>query len=229
VLDSVPLSDVLAHELDLDPIRFGEQEGGRIAAAHDARRRTGAEAGLATLREELARAPAGIVHLQAHAVTSDPNPSAALLLLADGIADMPQLARVPFAGALVVLSACQSAGGRVQAGEGTLGLLCGVFGGGARGAVAALHDVNQQATADLMAQFHTRLAAGDDPAEAMRAARGVLAAAQQYAHPYYWAGFGVYAPPQEEPGSLWRWLLAGGALLGLLLLVLALARRGARA
>ena len=67
-----------------------------------------------------------------------------------------------------------------------------------------------------MAQFHAFRANGDDAAEAMRRAREVLAAAPNYAHPRYWAGFAVHGgdgSPASPSDLRWYLALAGGVLL----------------
>jgi hypothetical protein len=79
---------------------------------------------------EEAGLPAGVLHVNTHAVQSERTPSASLLLLANGATDMAAFATLPLRGALVVLSACESAGGSLAHGEGTKGLLFGVFGAG---------------------------------------------------------------------------------------------------
>jgi CHAT domain-containing protein len=45
------------------------------------------------------------------------------------------------------------------------------------------------ATTSLMAGFYSRLAVGDDPATALRAAQLTLRSNPETAHPFYWAGF----------------------------------------
>ena len=92
------------------------------------------------------------------------------------------------------------------------------FAAGARAALASIWNLNQQATSDLMAQFHAFRADGQDEATAMQSARGTLAAAPQYAHPHYWAGFGVWAGAvPERPGASWLPWAAALALACMLL------------
>ena len=149
-------------------------------------------------------------------------------MLSDGPLDMGSLATLPMRDMMIVFSSCMSAGSARAGGEGIKGLLWGPFGAGARSVLASHWQMNQQSTMDLMGQFHHHVAAGVGEGEAMRRARQTLAAAANYAHPHYWAGFGVYAsPPTAQAssiaGSVWPYLLMlAGAVL---LVVLGLRRR----
>lgn len=222
ILDSVPEDPELARVYGLPALAFGAEEAGLVAQAWPgALRLSGASATLTGLRAQReAQAGAGILHINCHALSDTRTPAGSLLLLADGAADMGSLAQLPLDGDLVVFSACSSAGIHAQGGEGLKGLLWGALGAGAQGVVASLWPVNQQATKDLMAQFHVELSRLGDPAEAMRLARRRLAAAPNYAHPAYWAGFSLCSIPghrlRAAPwwGPSWWWLL-GPALLSL--------------
>jgi hypothetical protein len=178
----------------------------------------GLGAGLGALRTTAAFS---LLHISAHAINHPGIPSASLLMLSDGAVDMATLATLPLADMLVVFSACQSAGARRAGGEGVKGLLWGPLSAGARAVVASLWQVNQQATKDLMGQFHFQLGRGVSEGEAMRRARQTLSGAANYAHPSYWAGFAVYGVPGvAEPAAVgrgwwWSWWLGGGVVLAL--------------
>ncbi len=73
---------------------------------------------------------------------------------------------------LVVLSACQTALGRAQAGEGMLGLRRAFHQAGARSVISSLWSVNDRSTAQLMQDFYTGIWTQDlPPAEALRKAQ----------------------------------------------------------
>ncbi len=59
--------------------------------------------------------------------------------------------------------------------------------------LASLWKVDDEATADLMVEFHRRLRAGDRTSRALRLAQLEMIRgrddAPHYAEPYYWAGF----------------------------------------
>lgn len=194
VVDSVQSSPELEEALGLQPLAFSAREAELTQRAYgDVQRLTGEAASLPGLENALRDKQLDLLHISAHAVQSSIVPTATLLLLADGATSLASLAELSCEGALVVLSSCSSALGVAQEGEGSLGILLWPFATGARAVVASIWNVNQQATADLMGQFHHFRAAGADPAEAMRRAREALAAAANYAHPHYWAGFPVFA------------------------------------
>ena len=73
---------------------------------------------------------------------------------------------------LVVLSACASGRGPMRTGDDRLASLGGAFlEAGARCVILARFPVEYDRTLELMGRLHARLAAGDPPAEALRAAR----------------------------------------------------------
>lgn len=226
VLDSIraPAAETA---LPLDPLRFSAIEGERVAAQYGSARRLREDgATLSALREALQREPVDVVHVSGHAFYDPHVPSASLLLLADGLASMQSLLDLPLRGASVVLSNCITATGEAKGGEGVLGVSWGPLAAGARAVFAAHWSVNQQATADLMTQLHHHRAAGAGDAEALRAARERLAAAPQYAHPYYWAGFSVFGPgAPADAGARWPWWVVGALVV---VALVALAWRRAR-
>lgn len=91
---------------------------------------------------------------------------------------------------LVVLSACRTAQGEEGHGDG-LGLLTrGFLYAGARRVVVSLWDVDDEATAALMARFYRgMLREGLSPAAALRAAQLSISQEKRWQSPYYWAGF----------------------------------------
>ncbi|MCA9002315.1 MAG: CHAT domain-containing protein, partial [Planctomycetes bacterium] len=97
---------------------------------------------------------------------------------------------------LVVLSACETALGEVQAGEGMLGLPRTLHTAGAESVVSALWEVNDQATADLMQDFHRRIwEEKESPVEALRSAQLRMLMQQRLRgeepDPVLWGGFVV--------------------------------------
>jgi tetratricopeptide (TPR) repeat protein len=91
---------------------------------------------------------------------------------------------------LVVLSACETGLGKEIKGEGLVGLTQGFMYAGARRVVVSLWNVNDKATADLMARFYRgMLREKKTPAAALRAAQMEMSRQKQWQSPYYWAAF----------------------------------------
>ncbi|MFT3714058.1 MAG: CHAT domain-containing protein [Archangium sp.] len=88
---------------------------------------------------------------------------------------------------LVVLSACETGVGLVQAGEGVFGLRRAFILAGARTLVMSLWRVPDQQTSELMQAFYWYLIAGAGRAEALRAAARSIR--KTHAAPFYWAAF----------------------------------------
>jgi CHAT domain-containing protein len=137
------------------------------------------------------------VHFTAHATANRESPldSAVILsgpdnaykLYARDVADLPLRAE------LVTVSACRSAGERIYAGEGLVGFAWAFLRAGARRVIAGLWDVDDRSTADLMDVMYERLAAGDTPPQALRAAKlALIAHGGVTAKPYYWGPFQVF-------------------------------------
>ena len=90
-------------------------------------------------------------------------------------------------GQIIVLSACETAGGRRLAGEGILGLPRAFLRAGASTVVASLWRVADEPTSELMIAFHRLLRDGEGPAAALRKAKLELIGSGQPASA--WAPF----------------------------------------
>jgi CHAT domain-containing protein/tetratricopeptide (TPR) repeat protein len=106
----------------------------------------------------------------------------------DGVLTALEVAGLDLDGtALVVLSACETAGGVATGGEGAYGLRRSLVLAGARAQVMSLWQVDDQATRELMEDFYAGLTAGRGAPRALRDAQRQARAA--HPHPYYWAAF----------------------------------------
>ena len=158
-------------------------------------------------REETFKAEAGryrVLHFATHGTLDDYNPMYSRLLLAstdageDGFLEAREIVNLNLNADLVVLSACQTARGRVRAGEGLIGMSWAFFVAGTPTTVASQWKVDSASTTLLMANFHRLLAAREagrtaraGKAGALREAALKVLANPQYRHPFYWAGFVV--------------------------------------
>ncbi len=139
-----------------------------------------------------------MIHFAAHATALRESPldSAVVLSPADNRYKLyaRDLFEQPLRADLVTISACRSAGARVYAGEGLVGFAWGFLRAGARHVVAGLWDVDDESTARLMEALYKRLAGGDSPAVALRAAKlSLLQSGGAFAKPYYWGAFEVFS------------------------------------
>lgn len=157
-------------------------------------------------REEVVKSEASrysVLHFATHAILDDHNPMYSRIMFAqagrsaaeDGMLEAWEIMKLDLAAELVVLSACQTARGRVGAGEGMIGMSWALFVAGAPSVLVSQWKVDSARTADLMINFHRNLMSigpGGKPAftksEALRAAALRLLRGT-YNHPTYWAGF----------------------------------------
>ncbi|MFW5665486.1 MAG: CHAT domain-containing protein [Coleofasciculus sp.] len=180
---------------------------------------------LSNLKTESRRQPFEIIHLATHAEFNGDNPSNSYIQLWDTKLRLNQVRQLewylPPPIELLVLSACQTALGNIEAELGFAGLAVQT---GVKSAVASLWYVGDEATLSLMSGFYNQLRLPDITikAEALRQAQlamlreqvyfeggkltGIEAlevelpglgtrANQRLSHPYYWAGFTIIGSP----------------------------------
>jgi CHAT domain-containing protein len=159
--------------------------------------------------EELGRYD--LLHIAAHTVVDDQRPWRSGILLADvehqvepaswGVEESvdpeefiiraSSIDELRLPARLVVLSGCETAGGRVLSGEGVLGLTSAFFSAGVPVTVATLWPVDDRVTARLMDVFYDQLADGETVAGSLRRAQLAVQTNPATAHPFYWAAFVV--------------------------------------
>ena len=152
------------------------------------------------------------VHFATHAVTSDGLPLYSTLILApdspaghDGFLQAFEVLRTPLRADLVVLSACETALGTQDRGQGLTGLVAAFQQAGARSVLATLWSVDE-ATAKVTTGFYGALAQGRPAVAALRQAKLRLlgqrlrtgGADVSLAHPFFWAPFILVGSP---PGA----------------------------
>jgi hypothetical protein len=87
---------------------------------------------------------------------------------------------------LAILSVCGAANGPARSGDDALANVAGaLIERGSNCVVVSRYPIELDATIELMKLVHARLAAGDSPAEALRAARVALRASDRRSHPFY--------------------------------------------
>ena len=138
-----------------------------------------------------------IIHLAVHGVANEKHPErAALILLSapssgdDGILEASEIVHLQTNADLVVLSACDTAVGRLQGEEGIANLSLAFQLGGAKSVISTLWSVDDTTALDLMERFYGHLAERNTIAHALTAAkREMLRTYGREAVPYHWAGF----------------------------------------
>jgi CHAT domain-containing protein len=138
-----------------------------------------------------------VIHFAAHAEADPEKPLESAVVLARAGDGYKLYARdvigIPIHAGLVTLSACRSAGAREYAGEGLIGFAWAFLQAGAGAVVAGLWDVSDQAAVPLMARFYEGVAAGREPAAALRAAKlDMLHGEAHFSRAFYWGAFQVY-------------------------------------
>ncbi|MBC7931974.1 MAG: CHAT domain-containing protein, partial [Rubrivivax sp.] len=144
-----------------------------------------ADATLAALRE---RAPhADVLHLACHGQFRPDSPLFSSLKLGDGWLTVRDAYTLDVAAGLVTLSACETGVSAVAPGDELIGLVRGFFYAGASTLMLSLWTVDDEATAEMMADFYTHLRASHRPAAALRAAQ--LRQMRERPHPFFWSPF----------------------------------------
>ncbi len=106
----------------------------------------------------------------------------------DGILTADEISRLDLSNTkLVVLSACETARGKIDPVDGVYGLQRAFKMAGAQTIVMSLWKVQDDATSMLMTHFYTYLINGDEKHQALW--KAMMVVREKYKDPYYWAGF----------------------------------------
>lgn len=94
---------------------------------------------------------------------------------------------------LVTVSACHGEGARTYSGEGLVGLTWAFLRAGAHGVIAALWEVSDSSTPQMMDQMYAEVTKGAPPDVALRDAKLVLLHSNSvFRKPFYWAPFQLH-------------------------------------
>jgi CHAT domain-containing protein len=143
-----------------------------------------------------------VLHFATHGVLDSRNPLYSYIVLGpssdgkeDGLLEAWELMGIDLKAELAVLSACDSARGRVGDGEGMIGMTWALFVAGVPTTLASQWQVPSESTTRLMLSFHKNILGGGQyksKAEAWRQAALEMINDPRYRmKPYYWAGFVV--------------------------------------
>jgi CHAT domain-containing protein len=215
---------------DLSPLPYSDEEAATVfrVGGPNSLRLVGRNATESRVKM-VARRRYGIAHFATHGLIDQEFPLRSALLLAsdpsaggdDGLLQAREIYGLGLKADMVVLSSCQTALGRVVAGEGVLSLAQAFLHGGARSVVASLWRVDDRRAAELMSRFYDRLSRGDGKAEALRRAKLDLLRESPGLAPRFWASFVLIGEPAEvirlgRPGNLVPGALMAGVAAALL-------------
>jgi CHAT domain-containing protein len=193
--------DAQRHE-DLCPLPEAETEVTAVAKTFGS---TGSKVFIgreATEKAFRALAPTySTIHLATHGVIDNRQPLYSHLLLTktegdpenDGLLEAREIMNMNLHADLAVLSACETANGRISPGEGVMGMSWAFFVAGTRSMVVSHWKVNSASTSQLMLNLYQALEsqnyADDKKARALQEAALKTMKDQRYHHPFYWAAF----------------------------------------
>jgi CHAT domain-containing protein len=119
---------------------------------------------------------------------------------ADGFLTALEVLRTKIAADLVVLSACETATGKIVNGEGIVGLTRAFMFAGTPRVICSLWKVDDEATRALMTRFYELWNPKDgkpglSTAEALRKAQEFVRSQERWKHPFYWAAWVLWGLP----------------------------------
>jgi CHAT domain-containing protein len=137
------------------------------------------------------------IHFVAHGTASRASPLDSAVILSKQGDSYKLYARdivtQPLHANLVTISACHGAGERTYSGEGLVGLTWAFLRAGAHGVIAALWEVNDNSTPELMDDLYAEIQKGSAPDAALHHAKlKLLNSGTVYQKPFYWAPFEIY-------------------------------------
>ena len=184
----------------LSPLPETEREVRTLASIYGPSSRVYVGADAREDRWKAEAATARVVHVATHGMLDNASPLYSHLVLArpepggadDGLLEAWEIMNMPLRADLVVLSACETARGRVAAGEGVIGLMWAIFVAGSPSTLVSQWAVDSASSTALMVAFHREWHAGSreiSKARALQQASLTVLNTPGFSHPFYWAGF----------------------------------------
>lgn len=185
-------------EDNLKPLPYSLKEAQSIATLFDERDRR-ILTGSAAVKSALASPDASsfdYIHFATHSSIDEDDPSRSKVWLSpDSSGDssnylsLADVMRLDLPADLVVLSSCESGGGRFQLGEGIEGFVKGFMYAGCRNIVVSLWEVDDATSATFMKTFYQNLSRGYSAALRQAKIEMIESPRRRYRHPLYWAPF----------------------------------------
>jgi CHAT domain-containing protein len=140
-----------------------------------------------------------VLHFATHAFVNSQRPELTGLLLAqdttggeDGVLYSGEIYNLKLNADLVVLSACETGLGKIQKGEGIIGLTRALLYAGTKNIIVSLWKVTDKSTSDLMVDFYKNSLKSKGRLSysgALRNAKLKMISERKYAHPFFWSPF----------------------------------------
>ena len=165
----------------------------------------------------------GIIHLATHASLNTTDPMMSEIHFNNGSITNYDIRDLQVQPDLVVLSACNTAQGNIQKGEGIISLSRGFFEAGVKSLQSSLWSINDQSSSEIVKGMYGHMKSGKSTAAALRQAKldYINTADKKRAHPYYWAGIIQIGQDSVlfDNGIHLGYFITGGIVLFLLLYV----------
>jgi len=140
-----------------------------------------------------------VLHFATHGFVNSERPELSGLLLAqdttggeDGVLYSGEIYNLKLNADLLVLSACETGLGKIQNGEGIIGLTRALLYAGAKNIIVSLWEVNDKSTSDLMVNFYKKFLSSKGQhsySEALRNAKLKMISEGKYSDPFFWSPF----------------------------------------
>lgn len=166
-----------------------------------------------------------IVHLATHAVVNSTEGSLSYIVFSpleqDNLLYAQEIYNLPLRNTrLLILSACETASGRLVKGEGVMSLSRAFRYAGCANVITTLWKANDFSTTFLTKRIHRYLEKGYAIGEAVQMAKKDYLSDKtihpRLKHPYYWSHLVFIGNVQEKESFPWKWVLVSSAVISLL-------------
>jgi CHAT domain-containing protein/tetratricopeptide (TPR) repeat protein len=138
------------------------------------------------------------LHIATHGMVNEDKPELSCILLAqdttsleDNILFLGEIYNLELNADLTVLSACETGLGKIEEGEGVIGLTRALLYAGSKNIIVSLWQVSDESTNQLMVDFYKNIFEDEEKtfSEHLSKSKLKLINEGQYAHPFFWSPF----------------------------------------
>ena len=182
---------------DLSPLPFSRKEAKNVVRFFPRKNRSIALGDQASedFIKKISLTDYQVLHFACHGLLDEYFPFRSALVLSrgnksneDGFLQVREIYRLKMNAELIVLSACQTGKGKLEQGEGVLGLPRIFFYTGAQSVLTSLWKIYDKSTSIFMNLFYRYLFQGCSKVQALRKAK-LKMIKSRFSHPHYWAAF----------------------------------------